>query len=42
LRGAAEKDATVEEILQVVRSFQWLLPGLVVNVAFLRGQLQGE
>jgi hypothetical protein len=35
LRGAAEKDASVEE----VQLFQWLFPGLVVNVAFFRGQV---
>lgn len=39
LRAAAERDAPVAEILQVARLFQWLLPGLVANVAFLRAQL---
>jgi hypothetical protein len=39
LRAAARQDADVEEVLQVVRLFQWLLPGLVVNVAFFRAQL---
>ena len=36
---AAEKDASLDEVLSVVRLFQWLLPGLAVNVAFLRKQL---
>lgn len=40
LRSAADHDASAEEVLQVSRLFQWLLPGLVVNVAFLRAQLQ--
>ena len=39
LRAAAAKDADLEEILQVARLFQWLLPGLVVNVAFFRAQV---
>jgi hypothetical protein len=39
LREAAEKDASLEEILSVVRLFQWLLPGLITNVAFFRHQL---
>lgn len=39
LRAAASKDAPVEEVSQVVRLFQWLLPGLAVNVAFFRAQL---
>lgn len=41
LRNAAEKDAALEEIRDVCRLFQWLLPGLVTNVAYLRAQLQG-
>ena len=41
LRDAAMSDASLEEVLSVVRLFQWLLPGLAVNVAFLRSQLQG-
>jgi Halocarboxylic acid dehydrogenase DehI len=36
LRRAAA--AAPGEVLAVVRLFQWLLPGLVANVAFLRGQ----
>ncbi|KUF08894.1 hypothetical protein [Pseudoponticoccus marisrubri] len=39
LREAAAADATCEEVLAVVRLFQWLLPGLALNVAFLRAQL---
>lgn len=39
LLTAARKDADPEEILGVVRLFQWLLPGLIVNVAFFRAQL---
>ena len=39
LKTAAERDAPIEEIADVVRLFQWLLPGLATNVAFLRGQL---
>ena len=39
LINAAEQDGTADEITEVVRLFQWLLPGLVVNVAFLRHQL---
>ncbi|MDD9877636.1 MAG: hypothetical protein OXR84_09380 [Magnetovibrio sp.] len=40
LRDAAEADAGVEEVLEVVRLFQWLLPGLCVNVAYLKSQLE--
>ncbi|MBO9463680.1 hypothetical protein J7443_00420 [Tropicibacter sp. R15_0] len=39
LREAAAADATSEDVLAVVRLFQWLLPGLALNVAFLREQL---
>jgi hypothetical protein len=39
LCSAAERDGNTGEILQVARLFQWLLPGLVTNVAFLRAQL---
>ena len=39
LCAAAEQDAALGEVLSVVRLFQWLLPGLAVNVAFLRAQL---
>lgn len=40
LRRAAEKDAAPEEVLQVCRLFQWLLPGLITNVAYFRYQLE--
>jgi len=40
LRDAATSDASFEEVLSVVRLFQWLLPGLAVNFAFFRRQLQ--
>jgi hypothetical protein len=39
LRTAAKTDAPLEEVLAVCRLFQWLLPGLVANVAFFRHQL---
>ena len=39
LRAAAERDAPLEEVLEMSRLFQWLLPGLVTNVAFFRHQL---
>jgi len=39
LRQAAEKDAPLEEIRDVCRLFQWLLPGLITNIAYLRAQL---
>ncbi len=38
LTEAAADDATAEEVLDVVRLFQWLLPGLIVNVAYFRAQ----
>jgi len=40
LRAAAEADAPLEEVLAMCRLFQWLLPGLVVNVAYFRQQLR--
>ena len=40
LRAAAEADASLEEVTQVCRLFQWLLPGLIVNVAYFRHQLE--
>jgi len=40
LRAAAERDAPLDEVLAVVRLFQWLLPGLVVNVACFRAQIE--
>jgi len=39
LRAAADADGGVDDVLAVVRLFQWLLPGLCVNVAYLRHQL---
>ena len=36
---AANQSASVDEILEVARLFHWLLPGLIVNVAFFRHQL---
>lgn len=39
LRAAAAEDASLEEVRQVARLFQWLLPGLVTNIAFFRAQL---
>lgn len=38
LMQAAATDATPAEVLEVVRLFQWLLPGLIVNVAYFRRQ----
>ncbi len=41
LRASTRSDASPEgEVLSVVRLFQWLLPGLVANVAFFRAQLR--
>ena len=39
LRAAAETDAPLDEIRDVCRLFQYLLPGLTVNVAHFRRQL---
>lgn len=39
LQNAAETDADLQEILSVVQLFQWLLPGLALNVALLREQV---
>ncbi|TAL84530.1 MAG: hypothetical protein EPN69_15070 [Rhodanobacter sp.] len=36
---AAGRDAATSEVTEVCRLFQWLLPGLVTNVAFFRQQL---
>lgn len=41
LRAAAAKDGSSGEVLSVVQLFQWLLPGLIANVAFFRAQLEG-
>ncbi len=40
LRLAARGSASEGEVLSVVRLFQWLLPGLAVNIAFFRAQLR--
>jgi hypothetical protein len=40
LRLAARSSASEGEVLSVVRLFQWLLPGLAVNIAFFRAQLR--
>ena len=37
---AANKDKKLSEIKKVVKLFQWLLPGLILNVAFMREQLK--
>ncbi|MFC3612740.1 hypothetical protein ACFORG_03115 [Lutimaribacter marinistellae] len=39
LIDAAAKDADPDQVRDVVRLFQWLLPGLALNVGFLRAQL---
>ena len=39
LNAAALQDRNPQEVLEVVRLFQWLLPGLVVNVSVFRHQL---
>ena len=39
LRRAAEADADLDEVIGVCRLFQWLLPGLITNVAYFRRQL---
>jgi hypothetical protein len=39
LRRAAVTDASLEEVVQMCRLFQWLLPGLITNVAYFRDQL---
>ncbi|MEM8595718.1 MAG: hypothetical protein AAGF76_04545 [Pseudomonadota bacterium] len=39
LRAAAEADGSAVAISETVALFQWLLPGLVTNVAFLRAQI---
>ena len=41
LRAAAAKDGNSQPIDDVVRLFQWLLPGLIVNVEAFRQQLNG-
>lgn len=39
IRAAAERSAPPGEVLEVTQMFQWLLPGLITNVAFFRAQL---
>lgn len=39
LAAAANADASADEVHDVVRLFQWLLPGLAVNVGYFRHQL---
>ena len=40
LRSAADQDASLGEVLEVCKLFQWLLPGLITNVAFFSHQLK--
>ena len=40
LQAAAKRDAPLDEIHPVYQLFHYLLPGLMVNVAFFRAQLQ--
>jgi len=40
LRAAAAMDAPLREVIEMSRLFQWLLPGLVTNVAWLHRQLR--
>ena len=42
LHAAAEQDAPLGEIIPVTELFHYLLPELVVNVAFFRAQLLGS
>ena len=37
---AAKKDKKINEIRKVVGLFQWLLPGLITNVAFMKEQIK--
>lgn len=39
LRYAAHADGNLDEVIQMCRLFNWLLPGLITNVAFFRHQL---
>ncbi len=38
--NAAKKDKKLNEIKKIVNLFQWLLPGLITNVAFMREQIK--
>jgi hypothetical protein len=40
LCDAARADGCLDEVIQMCRLFQWLLPGLITNVAFMRHQLE--
>ena len=40
LRRAAQADASLDEVIEMCRLFQWLLPGLITNVAYFRHQLE--
>jgi hypothetical protein len=42
MRTAAEQDAPIEEILEVAKLFTYLIPPLMVNVAFFRAQLMKD
>lgn len=42
LREAAQADAPLAEVIEMSRLFQWLLPGLVTNVAYFRHQLEAR
>lgn len=42
LLAAAGRDGDIAEITEVVRLFQWLLPGLITNVAYFRAQLLAD
>ncbi len=39
LRQAAKADGNLKEVIEMCRLFQWLLPGLITNVAYFRHQL---
>ena len=39
-RSLGTADASLEEVVQVCRLFQWLIPGLITNVAYFRHQLE--
>lgn len=40
VQAGAHRDATIGEVLEVTKLFTWLLPGLMVNVAYFRAQLE--
>jgi len=40
LRQAAKADGDLHEVIEMCRLFQWLLPGLITNVAYFRHQLE--